>query len=509
MQLFAWLTFALCATHARAADAPAGSIDLRPYRVRIELTIVGAGVAGFSYERISHDMRDALDRAVGDMWQTEVVEDIALAASGVEGLRRLDDEACLSAYGPMGFDKAYRLTLRLAGAGYEAAGREWDATTRNLGEMIRRTSFDRREIPDQLVELLRDLFRPVSVIEQTKNGPLTLRAHGGSLARRDETWQPLREGMLYEAFYRYLNKDREVERIQQIPWTYLSPTDIVGGTSTCSITSGLRTPISARRRRIEAIAMAATRQSPRTRLVLTTRAPARRPLGGVEVEISTEPQPAAQATPIERLVSDRNGMVQLSPKTMAADAPVWLLVRSGQNLLARVPFVPGLRGVEVLELPDDSLRLELEGRVAQLQSELIDTVARRAVLGALVRSRAKAQDWAKADAYLETLAAMPGTGSYLAELTAVRLPGLKAARARKDRATELRMKKLCDDLADLIKTYLNEDQLKELREELAEFKTIAAEDAAAAKQLEAAPQQAPAREPRESAAPAAPARPAF
>lgn len=255
--------------------------------------------------------------------------------------------------------------------------------------------------------------------------------------------------------------------------------------------------------------MAATRQSPRTRLVLTTRAPARRPLGGVEVEISTEPQPAAQATPIERLVSDRNGMVQLSPKTMAADAPVWLLVRSGQNLLARVPFVPGLRGVEVLELPDDSLRLELEGRVAQLQSELIDTVARRAVLGALVRSRAKAQDWAKADAYLETLAAMPGTGSYLAELTAVRLPGLKAARARKDRATELRMKKLCDDLADLIKTYLNEDQLKELREELAEFKTIAAEDAAAAKQLEAAPQQAPAREPRESAAPAAPARPAF
>ena len=42
---------------------------------------------------------------------------------------------------------------------------------------------------------------------------------------------------------------------------------------------------------------------------------------------------------------------------------VWLYVYSGKALLARVPYAPGLRPVETVELPDDSIRLRVEGEL--------------------------------------------------------------------------------------------------------------------------------------------------
>src|SRR5262249_33249717 len=154
------------------------------------------------------------------------------------------------------------------------------------------------------------------------------------------------------------------------------------------------------------------RHRPETRLTLITRPPSRKPLAGVEVEISDEPtirddtphlgkQPEqgpaeaegttkpAPRSRLPRLVADRNGLVTLNASLSATGGPVWLFVKSGQALLARVPVVPGAQSVEPLELPDDALRLETEGNIASLQAELVDTVARRAVLMSVARARAK------------------------------------------------------------------------------------------------------------------------
>ncbi|MGQ0634958.1 MAG: hypothetical protein ACT4QC_10130 [Planctomycetaceae bacterium] len=499
-----------------AEDASEPPFEQRPYRVHIEIEFAEAGA--FSPARRAETLRElaqALDRTVGDMWQVSLAEDRSPDAALGQSLKRLREEDCWSRYGENRFDKAYRLTADAAGATYLVAGREWDAATRQLSPICRRNGGDAREIPSLLVELLRDLFRPVAIVEQPKKGPLTLRARAGALTSRDQSWWPLKDEALYEVYYRYLNKERSVERIQQVPWTYIAASDVTSGTALAAVFSGLRVPLAARRRRVEVVALAARRQSRGTHLQLITRAPGRRPLGGIEVEISSAKYVAGETTPsnsaaaprLARLVSSRSGIVVLGDEVLSARVPVWLLVRSGQNLLARVPFVPGVRELEILELPDDTLRLEIEGRLAQLQSELVDTVARRAVLASLSRSGAKAGDWTRVDEHLRQLATLPDANEFLSELNAIRLPGLQAARQRKDRPAELRIAKLCDELSTLIKQYLDDDRLKQLREEVAEVRTIAAEDAAAERDFQRAPPaSAPASEraePPRSTSPAA------
>jgi hypothetical protein len=49
-------------------------------------------------------------------------------------------------------------------------------------------------------------------------------------------------------------------------------------------------------------------------------------------------------------------------------------VRSGQHLLARLPFVPGLTQTLSADLPDDSVRLSVEGSVSLIQADLVDLV---------------------------------------------------------------------------------------------------------------------------------------
>lgn len=480
---------------ALAADtvAPVPAVippELQPYRVRVEISFgIAAEFSKGFRETVVRDLSDALERSVGGMWQTEVREDAQSRPAGTAALRRLAAARIADQYAAAGLDKVFLLSVVPAGAGLGIAGREWDAITIQTGPIEERVFPDRREVASRLALLLRDLFRPVAVISQTKGEPVILHARGGALTPHDASWQPLQGGAIFEAYFRYLNPEKVVERIQQIPWTYLTVGSVDQGTGDCTVTSALRANFAIRRRRLEMVALAARRQVPKTRLTLVTRPPARRPLGGVEVEMLPVPDAEKEKTPETTapapriFVTDRNGQVTLAATTHSPEKPQWLLVRSGQNVLARVPIVPGIRAEEVLELPDDTLRLEVEGQVSQLQSELVDTVARRAVMAAMIRNRAKSRQWTEVDAFFNKLQAMPGTTVFAADLSAIRVNSIKTARSHKDKATELRIQKLCDETAELIKNYLDDDKVRELREEIAELKKVAAEDAAAEAQV--------------------------
>lgn len=459
--------------------------ELRPYRVQIDVSF-GTDIDREWRERLLRRLAEGLERGAGGLWEVDIRADVVSRLAGIDSLSRLKPSDLADASRAGELDKWYFASVETAGAGLQIAGREWDGATRQLGAVQSRTLPDRAEAPLQLVELLRSLFRPLASIEQSRGSPPRLKARGGALTPHDEAWQAIREGMLFEPYYRYLNKDLAVERIQQVPWTYVTAGPSAEGITEATVISGLRSPLGVRRRRVEAVALGVGRRIDSTRLTLVTRGPGQRPQGGIQVELSADPQ-AAEAPPEQAasesgsrvFVTDRKGQVRLSADPASEPAPIWLFVRSGQNLLARVPFVPGIRADERLELPDDTVRLEFEGRVAQLQSELIDAVARRAVLIAMVRQGAKARDWSRVEEYEKSLAAGPSSTSFSAELTTIRVQGLQAARAQRDRPTELRIQRLCDDLNRLIGDYLEDNKLGELREEIVELKKIAAEDAAA------------------------------
>jgi len=502
---------------ASAAPQQAAPIPVELQPCRVQVLIAFDNVPEFSAEfrqSVLDGVRDGLERFVGEHWHSMVTEERGKIFSGQAALKRLRVETIPRAAVAEDVQKVYLLHVHSSGAGFDVAGREWDVLTHRLGAVVVNSAYDWREIGETLLAVVHDVYRPVGTVEASKSGAITLRARGGEFPPRDGSWQPLLPGKTFETFYCFLNKDRTIERIQQVPFTFLAPGEgadrgVVSGT----LTSGLRAPLTPRRR-IQVLALGISRRQTETRLTLITRPPSRKPLAGVEVDVSPGPiipdeSPKAKESVEERspkvqddtnpgpgsrlprFVADRNGLVTLKASLSPTGQPVWLFVRSGQALLARVPIVPGAQIVEVLELPDDTLRLETEGNIASLQAELVDAVARRAVLMSLARARAKANDWPAVTELLKQLDEMPKAPVFAAGINAIRVPALKTARARRDRTTEARIQKLCDESAELVTNYLDDDKLKDLREELHEMRQLAVDEAAVEAQAKEAESKPP------------------
>jgi hypothetical protein len=518
---------------------PPAPIPIQLQRYRVQVLVGFENVPHFSEEfrrSVLESVREGLARYVGEFWESAVAEERGRIFSGLPALKRLGVERIPPGAIADDLQKVYLLWIRASGAGFEVAGREWDVLTHQLGALTVHSGYDRREISETLLAVIHDVYRPVAAVEASKSGAITLRARGGEYPPRDESWQPLSSMRAYETFYCFLNKDRAVERVQQVPFTFVTPDDgaergIAGGT----VASGLRAPLLARRR-IQIVVLGINSRRPETRLTLITRPPSRKPLAGVEVEISNEAAlpddtPHIAKEPVEqgpadkekktspppraklpRLVADRNGLVTLNASLSPTGQPVWLFVKSGQALLARVPIVPGAQGVETLELPDDTLRLETEGKIASLQAELVDTVARRAVLMSQARARAKSREWEAVAVILKQVDEMPKAPAFAGDINAIRIPALKVARAHRDRTTEARIQKLCDELAELVTNYLDEEKFKDLREELAEMRQLAADEATVEAQAKAAeakppPEDVPPADEKQDSQPKLPAAP--
>ncbi|HEY3969380.1 MAG TPA: hypothetical protein VGM05_32810 [Planctomycetaceae bacterium] len=465
------------------------AIEDRPYDVRVRISFEGAVELDAPFRADILELTAAgLERCLGPFWHCEVVEEQGRVFSGTKALSRLAPEGLVRNSAIEETDKSYLIAVASTGAGIICDGREWDVATRQLGPRATKSVLDRRDLPAALLSLIHELFRPVAEIDQPRSGRTTLRGRGANLSPADSSWPALPSEKLFEAYNCILDKDLAVERIQQIPWTYLnSVNDVEAGRVHCTVTSGLRSPLAGRRHRLLTLALGINDRGPETKLTLVTRGPARKPLAGVEVELAamlpSKPQSdeAAHDVPaktLPTLITDRNGKVSLPAECASADRPIWLLVRSGQVLLARVPYLPGLHPAEVIELPDDSLRLEVEADIALLQAKLVDTVARRAVLMAQAKARAKAGQFDAAATALRALDAMSKAPKFTEDLNLIRINRTKAARARRDKSTEERIRKLCSETGELVTNYLDEAKLTELRDEIRELRR-ATDDAAA------------------------------
>ncbi|MFP6648012.1 MAG: hypothetical protein VB817_01040, partial [Pirellulaceae bacterium] len=64
-----------------------------------------------------------------------------------------------------------------------------------------------------------------------------------------------------------------------------------------------------------------------------------------------------------------------------------MYVRNGQQMLARIPIVPGLDDVHIAPLPSDDLRLQVEAFIVGFQLAVMDVVIQRQVLAFRVRAK--------------------------------------------------------------------------------------------------------------------------
>src|SRR5262249_8141957 len=133
----------------------------------------------------------------------------------------------------------------------------------------------------------------------------------------------------------------------------------------------------------------------------------------------------------------------------------------GNELLARLPIVPGLEPTVRAAIPDDDQRLAAEAIITGLQENFVDLVARRAVLINRIRTRMQA---GKIEETKEVMVEVRPLGSQQEFSLLVRQQKQKLA--SKDPVMQRKINKLFDDTQQVVDRYLTENEIEQLDLEL-------------------------------------------
>ncbi len=458
---------------ARRATLPLGS---RPYRVLVSVSFARDPSLTTNFRRSVLDgIARIADRTVGVMWDLNVVENRSLFPVGASGLKRLSTDSLRRHLDPSKYDKGFVVSVAPSGSRFLLAGREWDSRLRELGPVKTAETWQRRALDETAFALIDRLFHPIFSVERVDDDVAILNLQAGVFPAPDKQSVQVIRGDVIQPFFRYRDTQRNVRRVQLLPWTYLIVKSVEQERVTCDIVTGLRSPLRGNRRRVEIMAVRLRPAFAETRLRLVPRSQPSKPLVGYRVSIiektyrNEEPK-----SELLTLITDRRGSV--SVPLNAAKSLVWIHVLSGESLLARVPFLPGVHTDEQMELPDDSIRLTVEGETDLLMNRLIDTVARRAGLMVRARRLARDGDWKNVDLQLAKLKKLPGIPEYETQLTIIRVPGIEAAQRQKDRRAEVNVLRICRQTSEIIRRYLDADKIRELQEELDELRQLDLED---------------------------------
>jgi hypothetical protein len=370
----------LCAASARAQSL----WELTPYRVQV---YVAQQEAPQLTERLRQDVQAFLtgriETVVGAPWNAEVTSapaDLALAMlRGLDAIQTDDlPKASLAA------DKVILVCLAVDYFGFHLQARELDCRTRAWGAMISRDVRQPPLLASAAAETMLAAFAPLAEIEKVDGKQVTLRLRASGLPMRDPQAFQVASGTIFRPVIRFNDRDgnlRADRPPQPVPWTYLLTRSANGTLAQCELFTGLRSPLSARRRgRTEQLAVAIHPPDQATRLTLHSRVNKERKLFGYEVYAYSPDSP--ETTLLGR--TDINGQLLVPP----GEHPLRMLViKSGGEFLARLPLVPGLEPEALAGVANDDDRLAVEGYITGLQEEIVDLIARRAMLVARIRAR--------------------------------------------------------------------------------------------------------------------------
>jgi hypothetical protein len=428
----------------------------------------------------------AIERSTGGQWTYRVEETSEIAPANPLGLERIqvedfappqkaEDEPST----PPEFDKQVFLTVSLAGSKYELAGREWDELTQELGPVSTADSLERRTVPEELFRLLSELFQPLLVVEEADvaRNVIALKLRAGGFVPEEAAQDPkaetlrvqIRAGTILMAFFRYHDKDGSLRQVQMLPWTYLVVDNVVRGRVQATLVTGIRTPLGAKTsKRVHSLAVARRVRFPSTTLQIELRNNPRKKLAGHDISATVEKYPDEEHKTPELFKLTTNRLGRLDIPVLPEHDIVWLRIHSGAALLALVPFAPGLVPELILDLPDDSIRLAVEGDLTQIRARLVDTVARRAALMIRARKAAAEKDWKTVDEEMAKLDQLPSLGEFRQQISDILVKSTTQASQQKSRLTERKVRELCDAATRLVEKYLSEERINQLKEELRE-----------------------------------------
>lgn len=492
---------------AETAAAAAKQIPLpdRPYRVSVQIGFRGPMTAMASFRKKTvAAIRSGFTRMYGPMWDA-TVEDSAwfvpadrwrMERMTVENLARYTDDTT---------DKVILIAIEDLEAGYQVSCREFDIKVQEYSPVLTDKVGTASGVPDKACQLARDSFRPFLLfsnpgVDKSK-GELEFLLQAGNLIPPDPSAAQIAEGDVLRTFLRQMDRrdPKKVKILQKLDLCYIRVTvfnevlgtaelkdedagvTVEGATTTPSAsftdTGHVRglllshgpVPFGGKSRNLQQIGL---RQRPvatasRVRMVLQNRED--RPLICARVDVVQKlRQTDVNELPPRRVLTGRDGDLHLDvdPK----NPTFWLYVYSGSILLARVPYAPGLIPEEVMKLPDDSLRLGVEGELSLMRDELVDMVAEKAVYMSIAKKSSEAKDVQGFRQIVGQLSALPGKEYFQLRLNETRAPAVEKAGRTKNAGAKRRIEQLCTKMGDSINTFFSSERILKDATELSKLR---------------------------------------
>lgn len=360
-----------------AADADAPVWELWPYHVQV---VVAVGDSPSLPSRLKEELPALLQAriaaVVGGTWKLEVTAALAdLRQEILDGIEVVTQEVLPAT--ATEFDKVILLAIAADDGGMHIRARELDVITGLWNATVTIDSQQADYVPHAAVRAVLTAFAPLGRIETSDGQTATLRMRASGLAPRGGN-ALLAGEVAFRPVLAPCDAKGGVARGkgELIDWTYLTAKDASGGIVECRVQTALAGEvIPAYHPLRQRWALGVSRSGGSTRLRVVSRESDAAPLEGIEVLAEDK----ADDAPILIGSSDRRGQVLIPPGPSTVRT---IVVRQGDEVLARLPLVPGLTSELTLPVSYDRRLIELEAALAQLADDLIDAAARRAVLAA-------------------------------------------------------------------------------------------------------------------------------
>lgn len=447
--------------------------ELHAYRVRIEVVFGDEPLLTESVrERTLHDLRSRIRAVFGATWRADVIDSRERTITSIDRLGDLrPDEVTVGADAEL--DKVFVVAVPGRDANdplgrLVVGGIELDVATGRLGTVVTRSTARADRIGATILAVVYATFSPLAVVERVEGDSAAFRSVAAGLITAAEDRLVARPGDTFAPYLRYFDKTGTLVRVQRIPSTYLRASETTGPSMLASIVSAYRAPLGTRiNRRVEILALAvhATREETRVRLVRSGRA--KTPAAGTTVEIvrKLRVRDAAIGEPFESM-SDRDGIVRV-PRTEGSEFS-WLYVKSGRSVIARVPVLAGAESQVDVEVPDDRPRLEVEGGIDLLMGDLVDTVAKRETLLNRIQVLARNGDWDTVDELLPELDRIPTSAEFETRLDLLHAAPLSRARAEGNARAVFAIEKMVRDTRSRLRRFLDREKIEQRKADLAE-----------------------------------------
>ena len=467
----------------------------RPYQVVVEVGFDGSDTRGpLTQSLLTEDIRKGLQRMYGHMWNSDVRNSDWLIPASSYRLERLTEADVQAHYEGSAVEKVILIGVSGSRNAFEVSCREFDVRVQELTPLLKLQTNDIQDVGAIACRLARDSFRPVTmfIAPSVDKTELEFELQAGTLTPPDPTAAQIADGDVLRPFLRQLDRRNpgKVKSLQRLDLSYVrvtsfnqelrtdveppedSPVRVADVTSVPTaytdnghvkgvlISHGL-VPFGGRARSVEQIALrqrpAATKS--RVRLVLQSRPD--RPLICFRVDrVSKLRQTDVNESPGVRMLSDRNGDIEIDVDPQ--NPTFWLYVYSGSVLLARVPYAPGLIPRDVMKLPDDSIRLGVEGELYLLRDQLVDMVAQKAVHMSIAKKSAAEGNVPGLEAAIAQLDALPGQKRFDELLNKIKTDALTKADQQKNPGARKKVEKLCTKMGESLTLFFAGD--KRLRE---------------------------------------------